>query len=179
MAIEHESLRAVIDPAFRALRDELRLSYYGPIVDGRRQKIGWIAGNSIPFRGFDVQATPELSQALYDKIYGNLWHFYTLVLHDENVTQGMPYDREGYDGTIRDRSYELILQNAQREGRALTNDDVRAINAALTSTEPNTLMQKRRQTLRALRDGLDAAIWSMLAAWAAGEGFDSNVNRTD
>lgn len=72
-----------LDIKFRSIIDRLEDSYYGTGEPGSRALDGWKHGESNPFiflgKSFDVQATPELSKALFDGLHGVLWalHLYT------------------------------------------------------------------------------------------------------
>ncbi len=178
--VQFEALRRVIDQPFHDFKDELEESFYGTrLENGSLDKTtGWSSGVSKAFRGFDKQATPEDSQALFDLIHGALFTFYTLVLHDENVAQGFPFAREQIDKPIPSRVAEGIIETARKEKRTLTGKEFQDINASLTDPAPNTVVGERRQRLRDLRTN-DPAVFSMLNTWADEQGFGLDPDRTD
>lgn len=75
--VKFEELRKVIDPKINEIHDELSLAYYDY----------WKHGKSKPFYGFDVQATPEESKKLFDKLHGLIWEWYDVIFHNENKKQ--------------------------------------------------------------------------------------------
>lgn len=72
--VQFASLRVNVDPLFNTLHDELEAAYYQ----------FWKAGLSKPWLGFDVQAAPAESKALFDRLHGALWWAHDIVLNDEN-----------------------------------------------------------------------------------------------
>lgn len=119
--IQFESLRKDIDPPFLALIETLNVAYYQ----------FWKNGRSSPWHGFDVQATPELSKALFDRLHGAIWGAHELAIRDENERRGFPYPVDKVDpldeaGLIR-RSAQL--KTRLRALRA-TGVDVAAILAS-------------------------------------------------
>ncbi len=178
--VQFEALRRVIDQPFHDFKDELEESYYGDRqADGSTDKCtGWIAGISKPFRGVDKQATPEDSQKLFDEIHGHLFTLYTLVLHDENVAQGLPFAREEIDRPVASRVAEGIIETARSERRVLTGQEKTEINASLIDASPNTTIELKRARMRALRTS-NVAVFDLLKTWATEQGFDLDPDRTD
>jgi hypothetical protein len=62
--VEKGDLRIQIEPAFNALHDDLTEAYYQH----------WKKGESAPWFGYDVQATPEESKALFDSLHGLIFN---------------------------------------------------------------------------------------------------------
>ncbi len=178
--IQFEVLRRVVDPAFHDFKDELEEAFDGArLPDGSLDKTsGWSSGVSKPFRGFDKQATVEESKALFDHIHGALFTLYTLVLHDENVAQGLPFPREQIDKPIPSRVAEALVETARKEKRSLTGKEVQTLNASLTDPAPNTVVEVKRQRFRDLRDS-DPTVFSLLKTWADEQGFNLDPDRTD
>ena len=178
--VQFESLRLVIDAAFNTFSDELEEAYYGNrLADGSLDKTqGWRAGVSKPFRGFNKRATPALSQALFEKIQGALNQIYTLVLHDQNVTQGLPFSRSDYDKDLPSRAADDIVDAARRARRVLTTQEKIDLDDALTSLAPVKVIEDRRASLNTLRTD-DLAVFNMLQTWATSQGFNIDPDRTD
>lgn len=69
------------DVKYNELHDRLSDCYY----------TYWQHGESRPFavgtKTFDVQATPELSKKLFDKLHGLIFHLREIAFHAENLKQ--------------------------------------------------------------------------------------------
>jgi hypothetical protein len=76
--IQFANLRQTVDAKFNTAHDELSIAYYD----------FWKHGQSKPWKGYDVQATPEESKALFDKLHGLIFHLHELALEAEHVAQG-------------------------------------------------------------------------------------------
>ncbi len=178
--VQFEALRRVIDQPFHDFKDELEEAFYGArLEDGSLDKAtGWSSGISKPFRGFDKQATLKESKVLFDHLHGALFMFYTLVLHDENVAQGLPFAREQIDRPIPSRIAEGIIKLARAEKREITAQELRDINTSLMDSAPNTVVEQSRKRFRDLRAS-DPTIFSMLKTWADEQGFGLDPDRTD
>ena len=178
--VQFESLRLVIDASFNTFSDELEEAFYGNRqADGSLDKTtGWRAGVSKPFRGFNKRATPALSQALFEKIQGALHQIYMLVLHDENVTQGLPFSRSDYDKDLPSRAADDIVDAARQARRVLTSQERTDLDAALTSATPVKVIEDRRTALKGLRTN-DLAVFNMLQTWATSQSFNIDPDRTD
>ncbi len=178
--IQFEALRRVIDPAFHAFKDELEEAVYGDrLPDGSTDKsTGWLAGVSKPFRGMDKQATEQESRSLFDEIHGHLFTLHTLVLHDENVAQGLPFAREEIDSPIPSRVAENLIAIARRERRGITGQELQALNNSLVDAAPNTTIEVKRGRMRDLRAN-NVAVFDLLKTWATEQGFDLDPDRTD
>lgn len=87
--IQFDALRKDIDPPFLALVAELETAYYRH----------WKRGEAHAFQGFDVQATPDESKALFDKLHGAIWRAHAVAIAEENEKQGRPYDIDKVDPT--------------------------------------------------------------------------------
>lgn len=81
--IPFEQLRRKVDVKFNAAHDALTDAYYNY----------WRHGLSKPWRGFDVQATPEDSKALFEKLHGLIFHLREVALYEENMRQPTPDKR--------------------------------------------------------------------------------------
>ncbi len=178
--IQFEALRRVIDPAFHTFKDELEEAVYGDRkADGSTDKsTGWLADISKPFRGMDKQATEKDSRTLFDEIHGHLYTLYTLVLHDENVSQGLPFAREEIDRLIPSQIAEDIIATARKEKRAITGQELTELNASLIDASPNTTIEMKRERMRALRTN-NSAVFDLLETWATEQGFDPDPDRID
>ena len=90
--VQFASLRANVDPPFNALHDELEEAYYQ----------FWKLGQSHPWLGFDVQATPAESKALFDRLHGALWWAYDIKLNDANDALAQPdrFDADRIDPVV-------------------------------------------------------------------------------
>lgn len=94
--IADAEIRATVDPTFEALHDSLEVAYYQ----------FWKHGRSQPWQGYDVQATPAESKALFDQLHGLIFHHRELVLDAEDqkrpVGQRIPARRRiGSDGKAK------------------------------------------------------------------------------
>lgn len=110
--IEFDSLRKDIDPPFLALVESLDVAYYQ----------FWKKGLPQLWHGFDVQATPALSKALFDRLHGAIWNAHELAIRDENEKRGFPYPVDKVDpldetGAVRrSRQTEARLRVARAAG---------------------------------------------------------------
>jgi hypothetical protein len=97
--IQFASIRKTLDAAFNQGHDELSAAYYDY----------WSKGLSKPWKGFDVQATPEASKALFDKLHGLIFHHYTVAFHNANMKlpkpKQIPEDEYRY---VRDEKGNII-----------------------------------------------------------------------
>jgi hypothetical protein len=100
--IKFEQLRKQIDDTFNLLHDELSKAYYEY----------WRHGKSYPFKGFDVQATPEESKKLFDILHGLLFHLYHLKFHGENIKLAI-YPEEEYD-YIYDKQGNVVGRHSEK-----------------------------------------------------------------
>lgn len=112
-----EKLRRAIDTQFNQAADELSDAYYN----------FWRAGNSHPWRGYDVQPTPAESKALFDKLHGLIWHLYTIAFHQANLNQ--PVDEQ-----IDEARYNFV-----EEGGKTSLSDLAAQRVAELEAEGITL----------------------------------------
>jgi len=71
--VQHEELRIIVDSKWTTLHDELSDCYYN----------FWKKGLSKPFQAYDVQATPEESKTLFDKLHGLIEDKRMIDLYDE------------------------------------------------------------------------------------------------
>lgn len=80
--IMFEELRKKVDTPFVDLHDELSKCYYD----------FWKKGKSHPFVNgdniYDVQATPEESKALFDKLHGLIGHLHAVAMNAEYEKTG-------------------------------------------------------------------------------------------
>lgn len=67
--IQHANVRILVDPFFCKLADQLDNAFYN----------NWNLGNSKPWQGYDVLATPDLSKQQFDTLTGAIWHLHTLA----------------------------------------------------------------------------------------------------
>jgi len=103
--IDHEHVRRAVDPRFNELHDALSDAYYNY----------WSKGLSKPFHGYDVQATPEQSKALFDQLHGLIFHLRDIAFHRHNMSlppqYRIPlgeYDAvRGADGTLIDSTVNI------------------------------------------------------------------------
>lgn len=87
--VQFENLRRTLDHRLNQLHDELSAAYYDH----------WRQGKSQPFQSFDVQATPEESKALFDKLHALIFAHYDILFHEANLAQPVQdrIDEEKYD----------------------------------------------------------------------------------
>lgn len=109
--IQFDSLRKDIDPPFKTLVAELDVAYYQ----------FWKKGLSRPWHGFDVQATPELSHALFDKLHGAVWNAHAIAMKAENEKRGFPYEDDKIDipdesGAKTSIKYKNMLKDLRTKG---------------------------------------------------------------
>jgi len=71
------AIRAMVDPTFTDLHDALTEAYYQH----------WRHGRSSPWQGYDVQATPAESKALFDRLHGVIFHLREVALADADQAQ--------------------------------------------------------------------------------------------
>lgn len=76
--VQFADLRKAVDDRFNRAHDELSIAYYDH----------WKKGLSSPWHGYDVQATPEESKALFDQLHGLIFHLHEVALEDEHIKQG-------------------------------------------------------------------------------------------
>lgn len=103
--IQHESFRRTFDSRFEVLHDALSDAYYN----------FWRQGDSKPFQGHNVQATPAESKALFDKLHGLIFWHYDVEFHRENLrrppAKRIPEEEynivRGRDGNIRHRKADI------------------------------------------------------------------------
>ena len=100
-----EKLRYVVDPVVGHLHDTLEISH-----------LSWMAGKSNPWCGFDVLATPALSQTQFDQLIGCLYHLYTIAMVDYNtysIPSNLLYDNTqlNYIDPISGLSQTALAQN--------------------------------------------------------------------
>ena len=92
--IRHEAIRREIDAPFNTIRDELSFAYYRK----------WRYGESHPVRGFDVQATRDATDALYQRLRRYIDDRYLVAFHAYNMSlparDQVPQGE--YDHDIRD-----------------------------------------------------------------------------
>jgi len=74
-SVEFAALRRAVETPFHRAHDELTAAYYD----------GWRHGRSAPWRGYDVQATPEQSRALFDELHGLIDCLRMLALDARNT----------------------------------------------------------------------------------------------
>ena len=86
--IQFDRVRQALDSKFDTAHDALSAAYYDY----------WRKGISHPWKGFDVQASPEESKILFDKLHGLLFFIYTVRFHQANMLQplALRYDEELY-----------------------------------------------------------------------------------
>lgn len=109
--IQFEALRKKIDGAFNLAHDELSVCYYNY----------WKLGESKPFRGYDVQMTPEESKILFDKLHGLIFLLRDVVFHQENLKQlikdRIPEEQYNFEfgalGEHTGKKSDLVLQKIQ------------------------------------------------------------------
>jgi hypothetical protein len=75
--VQHQEVREIVDARFNALHDELEACYYG----------AWRQGKSKPFHGHDIQANPEESKLLFDRLHGMIFHLRELAFHRANLQE--------------------------------------------------------------------------------------------
>jgi|LSQX01.1.fsa_nt_gb hypothetical protein len=79
--VQFEGVRKVVDPQINNLHDELSTCYY----------TYWKHGQSRPFtvgaKTWDVQATPEDSLMLFQKLQIAIHHTHTIKLDEENASR--------------------------------------------------------------------------------------------
>lgn len=96
--IQFELIRKELDPKYLALVEELEKCYYGDKDEnGRFSRVNcWKDNTSRPFtlggELFDVQATPEESEALFNKLHGAIWKQYEIEFHQLNQTKPLVPD---------------------------------------------------------------------------------------
>lgn len=149
--VQFQALRERIDRKFCDLHDSLEEAYYGDRgEDGRWVAgTGWRNGQSSPWYGFDVLATPEQSKAQFDEIHAFLHAAYLLIFHEENQEEATPYSRDAYD-------------YRRDEGGNITESRVAGV----------------RSRLRWLKNNRPA-IFNKLKTWAQNNGFTFNEEATD
>lgn len=104
-------LRADVDPIFEEMHDELERAYYD----------AWRHGRSQPWQGYDVQATPEASKLLFDRLHGAIFHHHEIALADADdarpVGQRRPVHRtQDPDGRPKRVVSNEWLTNMRRNG---------------------------------------------------------------
>lgn len=87
--VEFEALRRVVDAKYAQAHDELSDAYYNY----------WRYGKSKPWRGYDVQRTPEESKALFDKLHGMLDDLRQAAMMKEHEKQPDP----AFEAFLRER----------------------------------------------------------------------------
>ena len=145
--IQFEELRRQIDGPFNELHDGLEEAYYGDRrPDGSLDKsTGWMAGVSKPWEGFDKEATPTASKALFNRLHGALWQFRALHFHAENLKRPQPYPADRYDeyddeqpdGTVAKRRRVEDERASLRDFRQVHGTDYGKLRTALQSTGIN------------------------------------------
>lgn len=113
--IEDASLRAGVDPVFESLHDGLERAYYD----------AWRHGRSRPWQGYDVQATPALSKALFDQLHGALWHRHEIALDVADQARPVNERRADHrrrvpDGRTKREAAEAYLASAASRGIVIT-----------------------------------------------------------
>lgn len=120
-------LRADVDPIFEALHDALERAYYDH----------WRHGRSQPWQGYDVQATPEASKLLFDRLHGAIFHHHEIALADADEARPAGRRRpahrtQGPDGRPKRDVSTAWLADVRRHGitiqvpeRRRTRDDER------------------------------------------------------
>ena len=86
--IQFESIRKTLDVRFNQEHDDLSSAYYDY----------WSKGLSRPWKGFDKQATPEASKALFDKLHGLIFQRHLVAFHNANMKlpKLKQYSEDGY-----------------------------------------------------------------------------------
>lgn len=94
-----KAIEIVVAPKFLELLDSLENSYYGP-KDANGKFIpnrGWRNNESIPWNGLDKYPNPEDSKKRYDRLHGAIHEARLIAIHEKNVADSYPYDRDTYD----------------------------------------------------------------------------------
>lgn len=86
--IQFEAIRKTLDPAYNQEHAGLSIAYYDY----------WSKGLSKPWKGFDKQATPEASKALFNKLHGLIFHRHLVAFHNANMALPAPkqYSEDEY-----------------------------------------------------------------------------------
>lgn len=113
--IADAEIRAQVDPTFEALHDALETAYYK----------FWRQGRSQPWQGYDVQATPAQSKALFDDLHGAIFHAREVAL--DVADQQRPVNeriraarRLEADGRTKREASEAWLASAAQRGIVIT-----------------------------------------------------------
>lgn len=79
--VQFADLREQIDDQFNDLHDQLSDCYYNYWQDGKSKP--FISGG----KSYDVQATPDESRVLFDKLHGLIFMHQEVRFHEENLKQ--------------------------------------------------------------------------------------------
>jgi hypothetical protein len=80
--VQFEASRRAVDSPYTKAHDELSAAYYDH----------WRHGESAPWRGYDVQPTPEASKVLFDKLHGHIEDLRTqaMILYNAKAARKDP-----------------------------------------------------------------------------------------
>ena len=120
--VQYEPIRRLIDPKYLALVEKLEDCYYGDkiAVNGRRTRQNcWLDGTSRPFtmggQTFDVQATPEESKALFEKLHGLIWKQYDIEFDIENQKLAPAPDTLSEDERLQAKNLGYYIENGEKK----------------------------------------------------------------